>query len=351
MRVLPVSQIPNLVEGQIDPIDELDGRAEVAPIRARGSFHAAVAHVRLQKRRRDRRVVFGGVRERLQHQREAEREIGRAVERGQQPRVVDRIDDDEDVAKILRGRPYERGPANVDLFDQRLEQCRRIRGGFAKRVQVDGDDVDQADAVARERLEMVGAIAPREDAAVQRRVQRLHPAVHHFREAGDVGDVRHRETGIGQRPRRTAGGHQLESAGGEAAPQVDDPCLVRNTQQSSWHNQRSPVSSGSTPGGPGAVRERAAQTAALFFCPLYCSTTRFASQQAGRRTMRITGKVKWFNNAKGYGFIERDGGSDVFVHYSAIQGDGFRSLEEGQAVEFEIVDGPKGPQAGNVTKI
>jgi CspA family cold shock protein len=54
--------------------------------------------------------------------------------------------------------------------------------------------------------------------------------------------------------------------------------------------------------------------------------------------MRITGKVKWFNNAKGYGFIERDGGSDVFVHYSAIQGDGFRSLEEGQAVEFEIVD-------------
>ena len=58
------------------------------------------------------------------------------------------------------------------------------------------------------------------------------------------------------------------------------------------------------------------------------------------------GKVKWFNNAKGYGFIEREGGSDVFVHYSAISGNGFRSLEEGQAVEFEIVDGPKGPQAG-----
>jgi CspA family cold shock protein len=67
-------------------------------------------------------------------------------------------------------------------------------------------------------------------------------------------------------------------------------------------------------------------------------------------TMRITGKVKWFNNAKGYGFIERDGGSDVFVHFSAVQGNGFRTLEEGQAVEFEIVDGPKGPQAGNVTK-
>src|ERR1700680_2763828 len=63
------------------------------------------------------------------------------------------------------------------------------------------------------------------------------------------------------------------------------------------------------------------------------------------RTMRITGKVKGFNNAKGYGFIERDGGSDVFVHYSAIQGDGFRSIEEGQAVEFAIGHGPKGPQA------
>ena len=67
--------------------------------------------------------------------------------------------------------------------------------------------------------------------------------------------------------------------------------------------------------------------------------------------MRITGKVKWFNNAKGYGFIERDGGADVFVHFSAVQGNGFRTLEEGQAVEFEIVDDAKGQQAGNVTKI
>jgi cold shock protein len=79
---------------------------------------------------------------------------------------------------------------------------------------------------------------------------------------------------------------------------------------------------------------------------------RTTSRTAGRkRKMRITGKVKWFNNAKGYGFIEREGGSDVFVHFSAVQGNGFRTLEEGQAVEFEIVDGPKGPQAGNVTKV
>jgi CspA family cold shock protein len=76
-----------------------------------------------------------------------------------------------------------------------------------------------------------------------------------------------------------------------------------------------------------------------------------ANLQGRKSTMRITGKVKWFNNAKGYGFIERDGGADVFVHFSAVQGNGFRTLEEGQAVEFEIVEGPKGQQAGNVTKV
>ncbi|GGE78122.1 cold-shock protein CspD [Priestia taiwanensis] len=62
------------------------------------------------------------------------------------------------------------------------------------------------------------------------------------------------------------------------------------------------------------------------------------------------GKVKWFNSEKGFGFIEVDGGNDVFVHFSAIQGDGFKTLEEGQEVEFEIVDGNRGPQAANVTK-
>jgi CspA family cold shock protein len=66
---------------------------------------------------------------------------------------------------------------------------------------------------------------------------------------------------------------------------------------------------------------------------------------------RITGTVKWFNGSKGYGFIEREGGADVFVHFSAIQSDGFRSLEEGQKVEFEVEQGPKGLQAANVTAI
>jgi CspA family cold shock protein len=66
---------------------------------------------------------------------------------------------------------------------------------------------------------------------------------------------------------------------------------------------------------------------------------------------RITGTVKWFNASKGYGFIAHDGGKDVFVHFSAIQAEGYRSLNEGDKVEFSIEDSPKGPQASNVVKL
>ncbi|AAU23856.1 cold-shock protein CspD [Bacillus atrophaeus] len=63
------------------------------------------------------------------------------------------------------------------------------------------------------------------------------------------------------------------------------------------------------------------------------------------------GKVKWFNNEKGFGFIEVEGGDDVFVHFTAIEGEGYKSLEEGQEVSFEIVEGNRGPQASNVVKL
>jgi CspA family cold shock protein len=67
--------------------------------------------------------------------------------------------------------------------------------------------------------------------------------------------------------------------------------------------------------------------------------------------MRVQGKVKWFNDAKGYGFISREDGTDVFVHHTAIQGEGFRTLQEDQLVEFEVVEGAKGLQAQNVIKL
>ncbi len=67
--------------------------------------------------------------------------------------------------------------------------------------------------------------------------------------------------------------------------------------------------------------------------------------------MKVTGRVKWFNNSKGYGFIGQENGADVFVHYTAIVGDSYKTLQEGELVEFEIVQGQKGPQAANVVKI
>jgi CspA family cold shock protein len=74
-------------------------------------------------------------------------------------------------------------------------------------------------------------------------------------------------------------------------------------------------------------------------------------EMRGAHVERLKGTVKWFNNAKGYGFLGRDDGPDVFIHYSSITTEGYKSLQEGDKVEFEIVQGQKGPQAANVTKV
>src|SRR5258706_1362465 len=77
----------------------------------------------------------------------------------------------------------------------------------------------------------------------------------------------------------------------------------------------------------------------------------FLLPKEAKMSERVTGTVKWFNGSKGYGFLAREGGADVFVHFSAIQGDGFKNLEEGQKVEFSVEKGPKGPQATNVVVV
>ena len=74
-------------------------------------------------------------------------------------------------------------------------------------------------------------------------------------------------------------------------------------------------------------------------------------KKEGRRAMSVEGKVKWFNESKGYGFIQQDNGPDVFVHYSAIETEGFKTLVEGQRVKFDIVEDEKGLKAANVVKI
>jgi CspA family cold shock protein len=92
-----------------------------------------------------------------------------------------------------------------------------------------------------------------------------------------------------------------------------------------------------------------------FFFPDCCAPCFFGGYifavEVGDFIMKETGTVKWFNDSKGYGFISRQTGPDVFVHHSAIQGEGFKSLSEEQAVEFEVTQGAKGPQAQNVVKL
>jgi cold shock protein len=83
---------------------------------------------------------------------------------------------------------------------------------------------------------------------------------------------------------------------------------------------------------------------------LFCCSVSFDIPKRRFRQMPVKGTVKWFNDSKGFGFIEREGGGDVFVHFSEIEGEGYKSLREGDEVTFEVVDSPKGPKAAHVVK-
>jgi CspA family cold shock protein len=113
------------------------------------------------------------------------------------------------------------------------------------------------------------------------------------------------------------------------------------------HADRSPRAMGSLDSPPAEQHN-----ALTFFAnPRNCAFSGQIRRKRGGHVERLKGTVKWFNNAKGYGFLGRDDGPDVFIHYSSITTEGYKSLQEGDQVEFEIVQGQKGPQAANVTKI
>ena len=173
----------------------------------------------------------------LPGQLEAERLRGaaRRVERGQHRRVVCRVDHDEHVVEVLRGRADHARTADVDLLDEIVERHVGLGRRLDKGIQVHDDHVDEADAVAFGGVEVVAAVAPGEDAPVDERVQRLDPAVHHLGEPGDVGDVGHRQPGLGQGAGGAAGRHQFQAAAAKSGGQVDQAGLVGNTQKSSGH--------------------------------------------------------------------------------------------------------------------
>ncbi len=182
------------------------------------------------------------MRDRFAGQRVPERQAGRLVECREQARIVRRIDDDQDAAKILGGRAHERRPADIDLLDEGIECGRRVRRRLCEGIQVDDDEVDEAKPMALERGQIVGPVAPRENASVKGRMQRLHAAVHHLWKAGQVRDARDGEAGLGKRSSRSTGRDQLEPAGREAAAEIGNTGLVRDAQQGSWHSDKSQVS-------------------------------------------------------------------------------------------------------------
>ena len=179
--------------------------------------------------------VLTGVGERLLHQAEpeVERRSARPLHLREHARVVRRIDHHQDIPEVLGRRPHQARAADVDLFDQGVEGGLGILRRPGKRVEIDDDQVDRRDAVPGDGLEVVGPVPARQDAAVDVGMEGLDAAVHHLREAGDVGDTDDRQSGLGEGPGGPPGRNQLDPEGGQAAGKIDQAGFLRNAQNCS----------------------------------------------------------------------------------------------------------------------
>ena len=181
----------------------------------------------------DRRVIGGGAGERLLRQRAAKREARRAaVGRHllEQARVVGDVDDHGDVGVVLGGGADHRRPADVDVLDHLVER-RGATQRVLERVKVDDQQIDRRDAVGDHRRLMGGLAADRQQAAVDARMQRLQPAVHHLGKSGQLGDVDDLEAGFRQRRGGAAGRDQLDPARFQRLAQFDEAGLVGNRDE------------------------------------------------------------------------------------------------------------------------
>ena len=165
-----------------------------------------------------------------QQESERDRRTVCLIQLAQNVAIARRIDNDQDIAKVLGGGADHARSADVDLLDELLEGDARARRGLFERIQVHDHDVDEADPVRLERGEVVVPIPARKDAAVDTGVERLHASVQHLRKAGDRRDARHGEAGVRQSAGRPAGRDELEAARGERAGEVDEAVLLRDAQ-------------------------------------------------------------------------------------------------------------------------
>ena len=178
----------------------------------------------------------------------------------EQRRIVGWIDDHADIAPVFRRRSHHGRTADVDVLDRVLERAAGLRHGFAERIEIDHDEIDGRNRMLFQRRAMSAVVTPREDAAVHFRMQRLHPAVEHFREARVVADLDDRQPRLGERLCRAARRQEHDPHPREPAREFGETGLVGDGQQracdSGGHRRREAQSAGN---GVGYARLRVAR--------------------------------------------------------------------------------------------